>query len=203
MPWGLGLWQIGNPFQLRTNNGGKTKLSFFPPVFHHDFLPDIWNFFLNLGSLQYAVQWSVKWRVQPWFCCSIPFKAFLYLNTSKYVYLLSIIYGDKLRDHAEKGHSILLFSLAFFHISMTIFWGVKIWPTNKHIYPLHYFSVCLYVMFFLPPTFFSVCLSVTFYLPLHIVSVCLSITFFLILIFFYPLCFFSVCLSVTFFSVYL
>ena len=82
--------------------------------------------------------------------------------------MLSIIYRDKLRDQAVKGHSILLFSLAFFYLSMTIFRRVKICPTNKHLYPLRFFSVCLSVTFFLPPTFFfSVCLSVTFFYPLN------------------------------------
>ena len=80
------------------------------------------------------------------------------MNTCKHFFLLSIIYGDKLRDQAIQVHSILLFSLAFFYLSMTIFRRVKICPTNKHLYPLRFFSVCLSVTFFLPAKFFlSVC----------------------------------------------
>merc|ERR1712082_111034 len=76
------------------------------------------------------------------------------MKTRKHFSLLSIIYRDQLRDQAIKGHSILLFSLAFFYLSMTIFRRVKICPTNKHLYPLRFFSVCLSVTFFLPAKFF-------------------------------------------------
>ena len=113
--------------------------------------------------------------------------------------LLSIIYKNKLRNQGLKGHSILLFSLAFFQLSMTIIRRVKIWQKEQTYIPLRFFSVCLFVTFFLPPTFF-LCLSACkifstpyVFLPPKYFSVYLSVTFFLCMsvTFVYLICFHS------------